>query len=206
MKSSSNIQTSTTVEDPISLFMYGLKSPVCKKKYPQRLKFFFDFIFHDDEDENKQGQDKKFELNLQAIKFIQKVRKNNGTQWATSAIINFIQAQNERIARGEVTAGTVGNYYKAIKLFCAMNEIELGWKKIARGLVKERKYGDDRAPIREEIIQVMKYPDRRIKQVIPVMVTSGIRGGAWDYLKWRAYNSNRERWSDCSSKNLSLCG
>ena len=203
MNSPSNMQTSTTIEDPISLFMYGLKAPECKKKYPQRLKFFFDFIFNDDEirthdlsnanavsyqtrDENiKQAQDKKSELNLQAIKFIQKVRENNGIQWATSAIINFINTQNERIARDEITAGTVGNYYKAIKLFCTMNEIELGWKRIARGLVKEREYGDDRAPTIEEIIQVMKYPDRRIKPIVLVMVTSGIRGGAWDYLKWK---------------------
>jgi hypothetical protein len=66
-----------------------------------------------------------------------------------------------------------------------MNEIELGWKKIARGLVKEREYGDDRAPTIEEIIQVMKYPDRRIKPIVLVMVTSGIRGGAWNYLKWK---------------------
>ena len=184
MEFPANLQTSTTVDDPLSLFMYGLKAPECKKKYPQRLKFFFDFVFGD-EDEIKQQLDKKSDLNLQAIKFIQKVRENNGIQWATSAIINFIQTQNERIARDEITAGTVGNYYKAIKLFCTMNEIELGWKKIARGLVKEREYGDDRAPTIEEIIQVMKYPDRRIKPIVLVMVTSGIRGGAWDYLKWK---------------------
>jgi hypothetical protein len=31
----------------------------------------------------------------------------------------------------------------------------------------------------------MEYPDRRIKPIIYTMISSGIRLGAWDYLRWR---------------------
>ena len=30
----------------------------------------------------------------------------------------------------------------------------------------------------------MEYPDRRIKAIVYTMASSGIRLGAWDYLRW----------------------
>ena len=44
-----------------------------------------------------------------------------------------------------------------------MSDIPVPWKKIARG---------------------GEYPDRRIKAVLFTMASSGIRLGAWDYLRW----------------------
>jgi len=35
--------------------------------------------------------------------------------------MNFILFQKERVKRKEITEGTIGNYYKAVKLFCEMN-------------------------------------------------------------------------------------
>ena len=58
------------------------------------------------------------------------------------------------------------------------------WKKITRGLPKIRRYADDRAPTIEEIQQLCEYPDRRIKGIVYTMASSGIRFGAWDYLRW----------------------
>jgi len=118
----------------------------------------------------------------QAIEFINKANGND--QFVYSSFINFIIAQNRRVDKKEITAGTVRNYYKAAKLFCEMNDIIVNWKKIAKGLLKEKEYGEDRAPTVDELIQIMKYPDRRIKPIVLVMCSSGIRGGAWDFLKW----------------------
>jgi hypothetical protein len=33
------------VQDPIDNFVYALRAPETRRKYPQRLKFFFDFVF-----------------------------------------------------------------------------------------------------------------------------------------------------------------
>jgi hypothetical protein len=66
----------------------------------------------------------------------------------------------------EITAATVRNYVKPIKLFCEMNDILIPWKKITRGLPRGRRYADDRAPTLEEIQRTAEYPDRRIMRQI----------------------------------------
>jgi hypothetical protein len=55
-----------------------------------------------------------------------------------------------------------------------MADIPIPWKKIARGLPKGKKYGDDRIPTIEEIKKVVEYPDRRIRSLVCTMESSGI--------------------------------
>ena len=164
-------ETVSPIQDPFQSFLYALKAPETKRKYPQRLKFFLDFIYP--------GLD----LNGQAREYTKRAKGDD--QFVYSTFIQFILEQNKRVERKDITAGTVRNYYKAAKLFCEMNDIIVNWKKITKGLLQEKQYGDDRAPTFEEISQLMKYPDRRIRPIILVMASSGIRGGAWDYLKWK---------------------
>jgi integrase len=66
-----------------------------------------------------------------------------------------------------------------------MSDISLPWNRISRGLPKSRKFGDDRAPTIEEIGKMLEYLDRRIKSIVYTMASSGIRVGAWNYLKWK---------------------
>lgn len=155
----------------MSNFTYALKSPETKRKYIQRLKVFFDFVLENNND-----------LNTQAIEFMKHAKY---LDWVYSGFINFITAQNKRIEKREVTAGTVRNYYKPAKLFCEMNDLVINWKKITRGMIREKQYGEDRAPTMDEIRELIKYPDRRIKPIVLVMISSGIRSGAWDYLRWK---------------------
>jgi integrase len=100
-------------------------------------------------------------------------------------IIEFLQSLKQRVENNEISGATVRDYVKLIRLFCEMNEITVPWKKIMRGLPKSRNYANDRAPTIDEIKKITDYPDRRIKPIVYLMASSGIRLGAWDYLKWR---------------------
>ena len=65
-----------------------------------------------------------------------------------------------------------------------MADVFISWKKITRGLSRVKRYADDRVPTVEEIRKLVEYPDRRIKAIVYIMASSGIRLGAWDFVKW----------------------
>jgi integrase len=78
---------------------------------------------------------------------------------------------------------------KSLKAFCDSADLNIPWKKVTKGLPKARQSSNDRAPTVEEIRKIVDYPDRRIKPIVYIMVSSGIRLGAWDYLKWKNVKS-----------------
>jgi hypothetical protein len=158
--------------DPWSLFIYAMKAPMTRDRYKTRVAKFFDFI----------GIEERKTLEEKARTFAN--RGKDDINWAFSNILKFIHFQKERVDRKEITAATVRNYAKSIKLFCDMADIPIPWKKITRGLPRGKKYADDRIPTLEEIRKLVEYPDRRIKAIVYTMASSGIRLGAWDYLQW----------------------
>ena len=162
---------SVSESEPLESFLYGIKSDTTKSKYKRILKTFFDYL------------EILGDLETQSKLFIAKANKK-GNNWVSANLMKFLLFHKERVERGEITYGTVRNYYKPIKLFLEMNDIELSWKKITRGLPKGRKHAADRAPTITEIQKLIEYPDRRIKPIVFIMCSSGIRVGAWDDLKW----------------------
>lgn len=162
----------TEESNAYSIFLYAVRSPVTRGYYLRRLRAFFNHIHLVDGNMEER-------CNLFA---------ENGKRdpnWAFHRIVRYLQFQRERVERGEITGATLRNYVKAIKLFCEMTDVPVAWKKITRGLPKSRRYADDRAPSLEEIQRTCEYPDRRIKAIVCTMSSSGIRLGAWDYLRWR---------------------
>ena len=159
-------------QDPLSNFVMALRAEETKRQWPGRLKMVFDFL-------HLNGV-----IGDQAREFANKAREDS--QWVNDGLMRFFSFQLQRVARKEISKNTVPNYYKAIKTFCEMNDLLLiNWKKISRVLPKRRNAANDRAPTLEEIRRLIEYPDRRIKPIVYIMASSGIRVGAWDYLQWK---------------------
>ena len=151
--------------------MYGLRAPESRRQYPARLKVYLDFL------------GLKGTVSQQASEFLEKAKTD--AVWAQRSIMRFVESQKERASTGQIALVTIRNYYKAIKLLCDMNELVLGWKKITKGLPKQIHASNDRTPTIEEIKKLIEYPDRRLKAIIFTLSSSGIRLGAWEYLRWK---------------------
>jgi integrase len=164
--------TETNNLTPLENFTYALKSKDAKRQYPSLLNRFLCFL-------NLEGDlEQKCEQLLE-------LAKNNPSLFQSN-LIRYCNEQKRRIEQEEISEGTMRNYVKAIKLFCEMNEINVFWKKISKGLPVAVQASDDRPPTVEEILDLIKdYPDRRLKVIVLIMVSSGIRIGAWNYLQWK---------------------
>ena len=112
-------------------------------------------------------------------------KANTNITWLVNAIFRYLQVHKGRVERKEISTATLRNYIKPIRLYCEQMDIPVPWKKLMRGMPKGRRYANDRAPTLDEITRVLAYPDRRIKPIVCVMSSSGIRLSAWDYLKWK---------------------
>jgi integrase len=99
-------------------------------------------------------------------------------------LISFISTQNDRVQKGEITAGTVSNAIKPVKILLEMNDATaINWKKIKRVIPKVRRYALDRIPTIDEIQNIVEAADIRGKPLTLIFISGGIREGAIKQLK-----------------------
>jgi hypothetical protein len=159
---------------PYSRFEYGIKSDATKQKYVKRLELFFNFYRIEGSSVEQKSEN-----------FLKVIKYGKNTQKLTDLIMRYMSYHLNRVQKKEISRSTLRNYYKPIKLFCEMNNIVLNWKIISKGLPSAPESSNDRIPTLDEIIELIKYPDRRIKPIALTMISSGIRVGAWEWLKWK---------------------
>ena len=177
-------------------FKDALKSESAKRQYPVRLKYFFDSLYTKDNEPFKPLD--HVDIKDQIKEFMS--YKDNKEK-VEKCFRKMLRIQLKRVESGEISEGTIYNYYKAAKVFCDQNDINATWKKITKIIPTGRRDADDRVPTGEEIQRLTIYPDRRLKPIIFTMISSGIRIEAWNYLKWKHIEPKYEN-DDISGKLL----
>lgn len=109
------VKMSKYQNDPLELFLYGIRSNSTKSRYKRRLGNFFDYL------------EISGDLSEQAKQFIGMAQKNGNT-WVSANLMKYLAYHKERAERNEIAVGTLKNYYKPVKAFLEMNDIELSWK------------------------------------------------------------------------------
>jgi len=182
--------------DPLMEFFEAIRSPITKDRYQRRLGQFLTYLkLQRNSTLAIESPEKLWELVQkdtpredaplrQLAKEFYKTAKDDPVS-ATFEINAWMKLHKDRAAKGEIAESTLANFWKPIKLFCIQNDIVLNWKKILRRVPTGTNYANDRTITREELLKILEYPDRRIKPVVLLMVSSGIRVGSWDYLRWK---------------------
>ncbi|MGD1054742.1 MAG: site-specific integrase [Nitrososphaerales archaeon] len=146
----------------VTEFLKGFRSESTKESYAKKLRYFLTWA------------------RIAPDEFLVRTRKN--PKWAEHLIIDYIEAR-----RNEVSGSTIHQVRDALKHFYEMNDVENGinWPKIVRMMPRAKKIGADRAPTLDEVRKVIENSDTRMKCIILLLCSSGIRVGAFDYLTWK---------------------
>lgn len=107
---------------PYSNFVYSLTAKETKRQYPQRVDRFLSYL----------GLESTIEVKTISLYAILKIENND--YWLINKLLKSLRYQKERVSKGDtrVQVGKVSNYFKAIKIFCEMNNvISVNWKLIS---------------------------------------------------------------------------
>jgi len=138
-------------------FLFTLKAPETRRQWPNRFQVFLDFL-------NLEG----LTIEDKAIRLYSIIQVKD-TKWFEDRLIDFFTFQNERVDKREISANTIKNYYKPIKLFCEMNGIIVNWKLISKGIKSGNGIAEDRPPYLSEIQKLIESSnDMRIKVIVSI--------------------------------------
>ena len=139
----------------LELLLESCKSEDTKKQYAFCIKKYFDFL---------DGKDKgNFKL-----------PKDRNRKEIEDNIIEYIIFLKKQ---GMSYCG-ISNYIVPVKSFYAINDITLNVKKLAKFMPENRRMRTDRAYTHEEISKILEISDERMRVIILLLASTGIRVGS----------------------------
>jgi hypothetical protein len=180
--------TTETVEEEILLPWDAVPSKATQENYLRLSRWFLEFGRFIDPAavRHKPGPSAVKALERQATRegMVRMVRElRSDPQAARTLVVQFIRKVNERIDAGEVADSWLESILKPVRLAFELNEILIPWKKYARLIHKGRTNKKDREYFLHEIRLLLSKASPTMRMIILIMAASGVRIGAFDYLK-----------------------
>lgn len=175
------------VEDtssPYETFLSYYPNIRTRESVLDRLIAFLDFV----------GIDKNLELDQRYSKFVQNAKNDN--EWCKEQLSKYFQYLENRLNNKEIRKGTAHNCKTVVKKVMEQIGMNIDWKRINKIFGTPLTYANDVAYSIEQINRLCEYGDPRMKALVYVMATSGIRLGAW-----ASINSHGE-WTGLRKKHI----
>jgi integrase len=151
----------------MQLFMSSIKSPETRLTYSIYFRKYREFMF-------RSSQDLFCENNPQKI---------------ADKIIEFIIMMKEQENK---SYPAIHNYVSAVLAFYKINDIVLNVSKINKFIPAKKKVKPDRGYYTEEIASFLNFADERMRVIILIMSSAGLRVGGLPSLKIRNLESNNK--------------
>jgi integrase len=150
----------------LELFLSSIRSPHTKKAYDGYFKKYQEFVGVNED-----------------------IFCRNNPRLIEQKIIEFI---TDMRARGKGYSA-IHNYAAAVLAFYKINDVVLNISKINKFIPLQIRVRKDRAYTHEEISKILEFADERMRVVILLMVSAGIRRGALPYLRLRNLDDNSRK-------------
>lgn len=147
--------------ESIKQFLKGFHSEATKESYARKLSQFLQIC------------------SMKPDEFLAEAQNN--PKRVQRLMIDFVEER-----RDKVSGSTINQSMASLKHFFEMNDAEdfISWKKITKIMPRVRKTGSDRAPTIQEIRSMLGVADTRIKCIILVCASSGMRVGGFEGMRW----------------------
>jgi len=108
--------------------------------------------------------------------FVKSARVDPGT--AEEKLISFVASSSK-----SMSAGSIATYLVAVHSFLDFQGVHLNWARIFKFVPLVKRISADRAPTIDEVRRALGNADTREKAVLVMLVSSGMRVGAFDWLR-----------------------
>jgi len=170
--------------EPYQLFVDSVKSKETLRRYKNLLYTFLKLIPNQIYQENMSEIPQDRKPATLARFFVNLAKKS--PDLASDIIAAYIKEDKKKVDEKILSAQTLPNHLKPIKVLLDSNRVAIHWKSLSKLLPRFERGSSDRAYTREEIQKMLKLSKDITDEIILLMFSSaGFRLEAWNYFTWK---------------------